>query len=116
VNYRLAAPPWVSVGRIHVYVNGRMVQRILVDPNRSLADTALPPHGPVSGQLTLTLPRDSWIVLEAVGDRPMFPVVTGPRSRFCSSRMRWVRWPDRSASLRPPTSARWWWATSSPTR
>ena len=82
VNYRLAAPPWVSVGRIHVYVNGRMVQRILVDPDRSLADTALPPHGPVSGQLTLTLPRDSWIVLEAVGDRPMFPVVTGTEEPF----------------------------------
>jgi hypothetical protein len=82
VNYRLAAPPWVSVGRIHVYVNGRMVQRILVDPDRSLADTALPPHGPVSGQLMLTLPRDSWIVLEAVGDRPMFPVVTGTEEPF----------------------------------
>jgi hypothetical protein len=82
VSYRLAAPPWVSVGRIHVYVNGRMVQRILVDPDRSLADTALPPHGPVSGQLTLTLPRDSWIVLEAVGDRPMFPVVTGTEEPF----------------------------------
>jgi len=82
VSYRLAAPPWVSVSRIHVYVNGRMTQRILVDPDRNLADTAASPHGPLTGQIPLTLPRDSWIVLEAVGDRPMFPVVTGTEEPF----------------------------------
>lgn len=82
VKYRLAAPPWVSVSRIHVYVNGRMVQRILVDPNRNLADNAAAPGGPVTGQLPLMMTKDSWIVMEAVGDRPMFPVVTGTEEPF----------------------------------
>ena len=59
-----------------------MVQRILVDPNRNLADNAAAPGGPVIGQLPLTLAKDSWIVMEAVGDRPMFPVVTGTEEPF----------------------------------
>lgn len=82
VHYRLAAPPWVSVGRIHVYVNGRLTQRILVDPHRNLADTAPAPGGPLRGTLDLVLPQDGWIVLDAVGDRPMFPVVTGTEEPF----------------------------------
>lgn len=82
INYRLAAPPWVSVSRIQVYVNGRLIKRIPVDPNRNLADIAPPPLGPVSGQLDLALKEDSWIVLEAAGDRPMFPVVTGTEEPF----------------------------------
>ena len=82
VNYRLSAPPWVSVNRIQVYVNGRLLHRLKVDPDRNLADAAAPPAGPVSGQLPLTLKSDSWIVLEAVGDRPMFPMVTGTEEPF----------------------------------
>ena len=46
VNYHLAAPPWVSVNRIQVYVNGRLLHRIKVDPQRNLADTAAAPGGP----------------------------------------------------------------------
>jgi hypothetical protein len=85
VNYRLAAPPWVSVNRIQVYVNGRLIQKVKIDPDRNLADSAADgsgTRGPVSGQLALTLMRDSWIVLEAVGDKPMFPVVTGTEEPF----------------------------------
>ena len=82
VNYHLAAPPWVSVNRIQVYVNGRLLHRIKVDPARNLADTAAAPGGPINGQLPLALKVDSWIVLEAVGDKPMFPVVTGTEEPF----------------------------------
>ena len=82
VNYHLAAPPWVSVNRIHVYVNGRLLHRIKVDPARNLADSAAAPGGPINGQLPLMLKGDSWIVLEAVGDKPMFPVVTGTEEPF----------------------------------
>ena len=81
VNYRLSAPPWVSVARLHVYVNGRLVQRIPIDPDRNLSDRA-ERGGPQSGQIPLQLSRDSWIVLEAVGDRPMFPVITGTEEPF----------------------------------
>jgi hypothetical protein len=82
VNYRLAAPPWVSVNRIQVWVNGRLIQKLPIDPGRDLSDRARAPNGPVAGQLGLTLDKDSWIVLEAVGDRPMFPVVTGTEEPF----------------------------------
>jgi hypothetical protein len=82
VNYKLAAPPWVSVSRIQVFVNGRLNQIIPVDPDRNLADTAPAPGGPVVGQLPLSLAQDSWIVLEAAGDRPMFPVITGTEEPF----------------------------------
>ncbi len=82
VNYHLAAPPFVSVNRIQVFLNGRLIQKIPVDPNRNLADTAPAPLGPINGQLPLTLSGDSWIVLEAAGDRPMFPVVTGTEEPF----------------------------------
>ena len=36
----------------------------------------------MSGQLALTLPRDAWVVMEAVGDKPMFPVITGTEEPF----------------------------------
>ena len=82
MNYKLSAAPWVSVSRIHLWVNGRLQQKIPVDPSRNLADTAAAPAGPVSGQLALTLPRDAWVVMEAVGDKPMFPVITGTEEPF----------------------------------
>jgi hypothetical protein len=79
VHYKLSAPPWVSVGRIHVYLNGRLVQRIAVDPDRRLSDVG---GTPLSGDVSMTLMGDSWIVLEAAGDRPMFPVVTATEEPF----------------------------------
>jgi hypothetical protein len=82
INYRLTAPPWVSVDRIHVYVNGRLLRRIPVDPNRDLSELARGGGGPLTGQVALTLSADSWIVLEAVGSKPMFPVVTGTEEPF----------------------------------
>ena len=82
VSYKLSAAPWVSVSRIHVWVNGRLQQKIPVDPSRSLADTAQAPSGPVVGQVSLSLPRDAWIVLEAAGEKPMFPVITGTEEPF----------------------------------
>jgi hypothetical protein len=82
VSYKLAAPPWVSVSRIQLFVNGRLTQVIPVDADRNLADTAPAPGGPVVGQIPLSLTQDSWIVLEAAGDRPMFPVITGTEEPF----------------------------------
>lgn len=82
ISYRLAAPPWVSVSRLHVYVNGRLLHRVRVDPDRNLADTAPAPQGPLTGQIPLLLSADAWIVLEAAGDRPMFPVITGTEEPF----------------------------------
>lgn len=82
VSYTLQAAPWVSVRRLHLWVNGRLQQKIAVDPNRSLAQTAAPPQGPLVGQIPLALPRDAWIVLEAVGEKPMFPVITGTEEPF----------------------------------
>jgi len=82
IQYRLTAPPWVSVGRLHVYVNGRLVQRIPIDPKRNLASNAPDGEGPLTGAIPLVLSRDSWVVLEAVGDKPMFPVVTGTEEPF----------------------------------
>ena len=79
VNYRLAAAPWVSVARLHVYLNGRRVARIDVDPDRNLADVG---GMPLTGEVPITVERDSWIVLEAVGDRPMFPMVCGTEEPF----------------------------------
>ena len=67
VKYKLSAPPWVSVGRLHVWVNGRLAQRIDVDPSRNLAMNAPAGGGPLSGEIPLKLTQDSWIVLEAVG-------------------------------------------------
>ena len=82
VNYKMEAPSWVSVNRIQVYLNGRMMKTIAVDPARDLSDKAGPPNGPFTGQLTLNIDKDSWIVLEAVGDKPMFPVITGTEEPF----------------------------------
>lgn len=82
VFYRLTAPPWVSVSRVHVYVNGLLAHRIPIDPGRDLSSRAGPGQGPWLADLPLSLSRDSWIVLEAVGDKPMFPVVTGTEEPF----------------------------------
>jgi hypothetical protein len=79
VRYKLAAPPWVSVSHISIYVNGLIVSSVRVDPGRNLADRG---GDPLTGSLALTLSEDSWIVLEAAGERPMFPVVTGTEEPF----------------------------------
>jgi hypothetical protein len=79
VNYKLSAPPWVSVDHLQIYVNGLISQIIRVDPDRNLADRG---GQPLTGMVTLTLTKDSWIVMEAVGGRPMFPVVTGTEEPF----------------------------------
>ena len=82
INYKLAAAPWVSVNRINVWVNGRIAQVISVDPNANLADVSPPEEGPLWGHITLKLDKDSWIVMEAVGYKPMFPVITGTEEPF----------------------------------
>jgi hypothetical protein len=78
-SYKLAAPPWVSVSRLQLYVNGRLVQTVQVDPARNLADVG---GKPLSGSLSVTLTQDSWLLMEAVGERPMFPVITGTEEPF----------------------------------
>lgn len=82
INYKLSAAPWVSVSRLHLWVNGRLQQKIAVDPGRNLADTATAPAGPLSGQIPISLPRDAWVVMEAFGEKPMFPVITGTEEPF----------------------------------
>ena len=82
LNIRLAAAPWVSVSRIQVYKNGRLIERIPIDPKRNLADTAAAPNGPFTRQLTVNVDKDSWFVLEAVGEKAMFPVITGTEEPF----------------------------------
>jgi hypothetical protein len=79
VRYKLAAPPWVSVSRISIYVNGLITNSVRVDPARNLADRG---GAPLTDELALKLTKDSWIVLEAAGERPMFPVVTGTEEPF----------------------------------
>ena len=97
----------VSVARLHVYVNGRLVQRIPIDPDRNLSDRA-ERGGPQSGQIPLQLSRDSWIVLEAVGDRPMFPVITGTEEPFLLVSDAVARWRVRSGLRRRQTLVQWW--------
>jgi len=78
VNYRLTAAPWVSVSRIFVTVNGKLLadKTVSVDPNRDLANS------PLDGQVLLSLDKDAWIVLDALGDKPMWPMVTGTEEPF----------------------------------
>ena len=75
--YRLDAAPWMSISHINVWRNGIIAARISVDPTRDLA------HNPVRASVDLPLakdtagtPIDSWFVLEAIGEKSMFPVTT----------------------------------------
>jgi hypothetical protein len=52
---------------------------IAVDPDRNLADRG---GQPLVDTLSFTLDKDSWIVIEAVGNRSMFPIVTGTEEPF----------------------------------
>jgi hypothetical protein len=79
VSYKLAAPPWVSVGRVLLWLNGRLLQTIRVDPARNLADVG---GKPLTGTIPVTLTEDSWLMMEAVGDQPMFPVITATEEPF----------------------------------
>lgn len=84
INYVLSAPPWVSLSRLQLYVNGRLRgdKTVLIDPARDLSGMVAESSGPAVGRIDIALERDSWIVLEAVGEQPMFPVVTGTEEPY----------------------------------
>ena len=77
IGYKLDAAPWTSVSHVNVWRNGILASRIAVDPARDLA------HDPIRATIDVPLARDaggaaidSWFVLEAVGQRSMWPVIT----------------------------------------
>ena len=64
---RVRAASWVDVRRGVLYVNGEAAERfeVQVDPSSHMAEV----------RLSLTLPRDAWLVAQVSGDVSMFPVV-----------------------------------------
>lgn len=77
LTYTLTAAPWISLGRVNVYRNGVIAQRIDLDDQRDLS------ADPIEQTLQLELataptgdPIDSWFVVEAIGYRSMYPVVS----------------------------------------
>ena len=85
VHYHAWLPHLAGVGGTHsVYVNGRLTQRIFGRSSQP-GDAPRPaPGGPLRGTAgSGRFHQDGWIVLDAVGDRPMFPVVTGTEEPFC---------------------------------
>jgi len=69
VHLRLTAAPWVSVSRVNVVRDGRVVARLDVDPGRNLS------ADPLSETLTIAVDADCWIAAQAIGERSLFPVV-----------------------------------------
>jgi hypothetical protein len=61
VQIRLAAPSWVRVNRVKLYVNGSVVQELPIDHPRGK---------PLSWQqsLPLRVEKDSWLVVLAEGE------------------------------------------------
>jgi hypothetical protein len=60
-------------------MNGLLIKTITVDPARNLADVG---GQPLTGDIPLMLTQDSWLMMEAVGDRSMFPVITATEEPF----------------------------------
>jgi hypothetical protein len=76
LGYRLTSAPWASVARLVFWRNGTIASVVPVDPTRDLAKS------PVDGVLDLELAKDaagayvdSWFVVEAIGEKSLFPVV-----------------------------------------
>jgi hypothetical protein len=76
LGYRLTSAPWASVARLVIWRNGTIASVVPVDPSRDLA------RSPVDGVLDLELAKDaagayvdSWFVVEAIGEKSLFPVV-----------------------------------------
>lgn len=76
LGYRLTAAPWISVSHVNVWRNGTLATVVQVSPDRDLA------KDPLVDVLELDLGRDaagaaidSWFVLEAIGERSLFPVI-----------------------------------------
>ncbi len=77
LHYQLTSAPWASVARINIWRNGTIAKVVQVDPDRDLA------RQPLAEVVELPLALDasnkaidSWFVLEAIGYRSLFPVVT----------------------------------------
>lgn len=75
LGFRLTAAPWVSVSHVNVWRNGLLAKQLPVDPSRNLA------REPLAEELEVELagkpsePADTWFVVEAIGERSLFPVV-----------------------------------------
>lgn len=76
LGYRLTSAPWAGVSHLNVWRNGLLAEAIPIDPARDLA------RSPVVEEITIDLakdaagnPIDTWFVLEAIGEKSMFPVV-----------------------------------------
>ncbi|TVR03881.1 MAG: hypothetical protein EA398_03765 [Deltaproteobacteria bacterium] len=63
---RIQTPEWFSVSQLNIWQNGLIADRVFFD---SSADYAEPVRR------TLSVDRDSWFVLELIGDDNFFPVV-----------------------------------------
>lgn len=70
LNIRVLTPPWLSVDRLLIFVNGEEVKRIPLErrPDRVLQCCEQP--------IELRLTKDSWIVVAAEGDSSMFPFLS----------------------------------------
>jgi hypothetical protein len=77
LRYHITAAPWISISHINIWRNGTIAKQISVDPNRDLA------HAPLDAGEDVDLARDAsgkpidtWFVVEAIGDKSMFPAIT----------------------------------------
>ena len=70
IDVQVFAAPWISVNRVRLYVGGKVVETIPLDPD---ATTPLR----LQRTLQVTVAKDSYVVLRVDGDRPMVPVIPG---------------------------------------
>jgi hypothetical protein len=76
VTVSLTSAPWIGVGRVNVYRNGLLANKLDVEPGHDMAQNTLretfdlPLDATPEGS-----PRDSWFVVEAIGYDSMFPVI-----------------------------------------
>jgi hypothetical protein len=60
------APPWMTISHVNIIVGGKQLTSIPVDNTTMLA---IPPQ-------TIAASKDTWVVIEASGDKTMWPVLT----------------------------------------
>jgi len=73
---RVQTAPWQNIARVNVWRNGLLASSRTLDPNRDYA--AFPFEETINVDLAKGAggaPIDSWFVVEAIGDKSLFPVV-----------------------------------------
>ncbi len=80
---RVQAAPWISVDRVEVIVGGEVVHTW-----GGLADKVSPVR--VDETLQLPIDKPGWVVIRAIGDLPMAPVVSGERSALAFTNPIWI--------------------------